>query len=288
MRFSILCVLAVVVSATLAGAQAGVPRPTLADVLARAAKAADAYADPSRVIYCDERYKPVRYRQKYNLERVEQEMLEAQRWDAEIAIAATPTLEHLGFPWWEFRDIVSLNGQPQHGGASRLGGLLESPAESLILEFNGMKGRPDAFGSPPYERTVMIPRIAALYLHAASQARYTFKDSTRFLDETVRKLTFKARKKPTLLESPVGLLHMPTSGTLWVDRQTGALHKAYLRVEDVGGRRRNDWMTITYGADGATGLWLPVSMEHQAEGYDVTVEGTAEYKNCRVVPRTPR
>jgi hypothetical protein len=268
--------------------------PTLDQILARAAKAATTFADPTRVIVCEESYQPIRYKDRgsaamdgVGLNRL---MLEAESWTAEFAIAATPTLEHLGFPWWELRHIVTIDGKPQPAEIPGLLRLVTEPAESLLSAFSGMKGRPEASGPGPYERAVMMPRVAALYLLPASQARFKFKDSTRYPDETIRKLTFKAKKKPTLLESPVGLLIMPTSGTMWVDQTTGTVQKAFLRVENFSGRRRNDWMTITYGADGQTGLWLPVSMEHQTEDLSryETIEGKAEYTNCRAVPRTPR
>jgi len=267
--------------------------PTVDQILARAAKAATAFADPTRVIFCEESYKPVRYKYK-GVGEVEgiadRRMLDAHPWAAEFAIAATPTLEHLGFSWWELRQVVTLDGRPEPAAIPGLISLVTEPAESLLSAFNGMKGRPEASGSGPYERAVMMPRVAALYLLPANQARFEFKDSSRYPDETVRKLTFKAKKKPTLLESPVGLLIMPTSGTMWVDQTAGTVQKAFLRVESFSGRRRNDWMTITYGADGPTGLWLPVSMENQTEDtsrYE-TIEGKAEYTNCRAVPRTPR
>jgi hypothetical protein len=195
----------------------------------------------------------------------------------------------LGFPWWEFRDIRTVSGKPRPSEASSgLDALLAESAESHIGRFDGLKGRPETTGTGPYGLAVMMPRVAALYLHAVNQGRFTFKDATRYLDETTRKLDFKARTKPTLLESPVGLLIMPTSGSLWVDRTTGTVRKAFVRVERFDKRRRSDWMLITYGADDPTGLWLPVSMDHQTEGDGPTVEGHAEYRNCRAVPRTAK
>jgi len=278
----------------IAGAPAGAQAPTLTDVLARAAKAAAAFADPSRVIFCEESYKPVRYKDTLvagDGVMVNRRMLEAESWTAEMAVAPTPDLEAVGFPWWEFRDTRTVSGKPQPSEAPPgLDALLAEPAESLTVRFDGMKGRPETAGPGPYARAVMMPRVAALYLQPANQARFEFKDSTRYSDETVRKLTFKAKEKPTLLESPVGLLIMPTSGTIWIDQTTGTVRKALLRVEQFDKRRRSDWMLITYGVEGATGLWLPVSMEHQTENtspYE-KIEGKAEYTNCRTVPRTPR
>jgi hypothetical protein len=63
-----------------------------------------------------------------------------------------------------------------------------------------------------------------------------------------------------------------------------------LKFADAPNQRGFNWMSLTYGADRATGRWLPVSMEHQLAdpGSNETIEGKAEYKNCRAVPRTAR
>ena len=232
---ALIIIAATLTGSRISGAPAGPAQPTLADILARAAKAAATFADPSRVIFCEESYEPIRYKDTLSAGdgvMVNRRMLEAESWTAEMAIAPTPDLEAQGFPWWEFRDIRTVSGKPQPSEAPPgLDALLAEPADSLIGRFDGLKGRPEVTGTGPYERAVMVPRIAAIYLHAVNQARFDFKDTTRYRDEPVRKLDFKAKKKPTLLESPVGLLIMPTSGTLWVDRATATVRKAMLRVE---------------------------------------------------------
>ena len=253
----------IIAAATLTGSGiAGAPtvaqEPTLADVLARAATAAATYVDAARVIYCAEHYKPVRYRLKQNMEgQFEQVKLGSQPWVAAFAIAASPELEALGFD--------GNSGTEVQGAQARLG---------------------------PFGRSVLLPRVLALFLHAVNQPRFVFEmGGTRTKKGvTLREVRFETKQGWTSLESPLGRVTMPASGSIWIDQVTGSVHSSRLKFADSASKARFDWMSVTFGADRATGLRLPVSMEHQTGdtwSYE-TIEGKAEYKNCRAVPRTPR
>jgi hypothetical protein len=93
------------------GQGASAQQPTLPDVLALAAKYVDALADPTRVLYCEERYKHTFIKFIVNLagsgERIPQG---GHEWVAEMAVVATPDDVKNGYPWLEFRDIVTLDG----------------------------------------------------------------------------------------------------------------------------------------------------------------------------------
>jgi len=263
MKTSILCVLLLVVGVgpaggPVGGAPAGDAAPAIADVLARAAKAAAAYVDASRVIYCEEHYTPVRYRQKQNMEGTfEREKLEAPPWVAAFALAAKPELEALGFDGNSGTDVQ--NAQVRLG---------------------------------PFGRSVLLPRVVALFLHAVNQPRFRFDmGGTRTKDRvTLREIRFETKQEWAALESPLGRVTMPASGSFWIDQATGSVHSSMLKFADSATKAKSDWMSVSFRANRAAGLWLPASMEHQTKdtwSYE-TIEGRAEYKNCRVVPRTSR
>jgi hypothetical protein len=262
MNRQFLCVLLLVAAfgagARILGAPASPQEPTLADVLARAAKAAAAYVDATRIIYCDEHYKPVRYRLKQNMEgQFERVKLDTRPWVAAFAIAASPELEALGFD--------GNSGTKAQDAQAQLG---------------------------PFGRSVLLPRVAALFLHAVNQPRFQFEmGGTRARKGvTLREVRFETKQGWTSLESPLGRVTMPVSGSFWIDQVTGSVHSSRLKFADSASKVRFDWMSITFDANRATGLWLPVSMEHQTGdtwSYE-TIEGKANYRNCRAVPRTRR
>ena len=232
--------------------------PTLDQILARAATAAAAYVDATRVIYCEEHYKPVRYRLKQNMEgSFERVKLDVKPWVAAFAIAASPELEALGFD--------GKSGTEVQDAQARLG---------------------------PFGRSVLLPRVVSLFLHAVNQPRFLFEmGGTRMKKGvTLREVRFETKQGWTSLESPLGRVTMPASGSFWIDQVTGSVHSSRLKFADSDSKARFDWMSVTFGADRATGLRLPVSMEHQTGdtwSYE-TIEGKAEYTNCRAAPRTPR
>ena len=57
-----------------------------------------------------------------------------RRWVAEKVVLATPADEKAGFPWLEFRDIVSLDKKPARDGVSRLPKLLIEPKVPNLTE----------------------------------------------------------------------------------------------------------------------------------------------------------
>jgi hypothetical protein len=76
---------------------------SLSDVLARAAEYVTAFADPSRVILCEERYEHTFVRLMINMAgSVERLPQGSHNWVAEMATVATPDDEKSGFPWLEF------------------------------------------------------------------------------------------------------------------------------------------------------------------------------------------
>jgi hypothetical protein len=240
---------------TIPGTPATAKEPTLSAVLARAATAAAAFTDSPRVIYCEERYEPVRYRLKQNMDgQFEREMLKARPWVAEFSLASRPELGALGF------DATQGNAR-----------------QDLLA----------ALG--PYGRQALLPRVAALFLHAVNQPRFVFElgGTRKARGATLQEVRFETRQGSVNLASPVGVLNMPTSGSFWIDQAAGSVHASMFKFADSVYRGRSDWMSIEYGPEPVTKLWLPVSMEHVAadSGSYETLEGKAEYKNCRVVPR---
>ena len=88
-----------------------------------------AFADPSRALVCEESYEHTYYRRMMNTEGRSERLPEVtRRWVAEKVVLATPAEEKAGFPWVEFRDIITLDWKPVRDGVSRLPKLLIEPS----------------------------------------------------------------------------------------------------------------------------------------------------------------
>ncbi len=150
-------------------------QPTLEDVLAKAAQYVTAFTDPSRALVCEEAYEHTYYRRMLNTaggsERLPQN---TRRWVAEKVVLATPAEENAGFPWLEFRDIVSLDRKPARDGVSRLPKLLIEPKDPDVDAAMSITRESAGLQTGRLERMAVLPRLPAIFLHAVNQPRFAF------------------------------------------------------------------------------------------------------------------
>jgi len=269
----------------------------MADVLARAAARAAGLADSTRVVTCEERY--VQKRSKLRAivgyegsgpvgsrSDVTPASLDSREWIAELALLGTPSNEPFGFPWMEFRDVVSVNSKPVGGGVSRLKVLQTDPSDAAGLkavEYSGEAGR-HVFGR--LVRAVDLPRAAFVILHASNQPRFEFKKGGEKVIGGVRawEIKFKEKTKPTMIRASGGKDSI-SSGSFWVDPETGNVVMSLLKSPDSSDFY--DEQTVTYREAPGTGLWLPAELRERVVDDEAgfRVEATATYTNWKVVPR---
>jgi len=262
--------------------------PTLDDVLAKAAAATNQFTDPSRVIVCEERYKQTFSKLIYNTSgRVETKEISSRELVAELAFVDTPSETPKGFPWMEFRDVIMVDKKPVRDGVSRLGILSSAQlADAITKAWDYTK---DAmgfqFGEMP--RTAVLPRAAMLFLHGANQARFEFKKAGTkgFKNVKTWELKYQEKGSPTIMTGNFGEKNARVKGSLWVDPVSGRVYAATISSEDEP--KLKDDMSLTFGEDKVSGLWVPVEMKHKTEigTSEEMVNGEATYKNCRAVPR---
>jgi hypothetical protein len=277
------------------------PAPTLAEVLARAADRATALADTDRILACEERY-----RQKFDRVRavvaqdgvmghantvgtrneVTAEAVDKREWLAEFAILATPANEDAGFPWMEFRDVVSVDDKPVRAGAPLLKTLQDdlSPAASARAVDVSRSAATLVFGR--FIRGVDIPRAAVMILHPVNQPRFEFRKGGERNIDGVRtwEIKFKENRKPTIIRAS-GDKDAVSTGSFWIDPATGNVRVSLLKSPDSS--TVYDEQTVTYREDPATGLWLPAELKERVVDDDagLRLEATATFSNWRVVPR---
>ena len=262
-------------------------QPTLEDLLAKAAQYVTAFTDPSRALVCEEAYEHTYYRRMMNSaggsERVPQN---TRRWVAEKIVLATPAEDKDGFPWTEFRDIVSLDKKPSRDGVSRLPKLLVEPKIPDITAATAITRETTNTQTGRLDRMVLLPRLPAVFLHAANQPRFTFtKGGGRtLLGVKTIEVKFQEKGAPTIIKTSLGN-DAPCSGSLWIDPATGAVLASFLKNGDSSALY--DELTTTYALDQATSLWLPVSLvEKMYDSEDEKeIDGKGTFKGWRFAPR---
>jgi hypothetical protein len=262
-------------------------QPTLEDLLAKAAQYVTAFTDPSRALVCEEAYEHTYFRRMMNIgggsERVPQN---TGRWVAEKAILATPSEEKSGFPWLEFRDIVSLDRKPVRDGVSRLSKLLVEPTIPNLTEALQITKDSSSSQTGRLERMVLLPRLSSVFLHATNQPRFTFKKGGGRTIKGVKtvEVQFQEKGSPTILRTSNGQ-DAPSNGSFWIDPATGAVVSSFLKNGDSSALY--DELTITCALDPATNLWLPVSLvERMYDAEDEKeIDGKGTFKNWRFAPR---
>ena len=209
-------------------------QPTLEDVLAKAAQYVTAFADPSRALVCEEAYEHTYYRRMMNTgggsERVPQN---TRRWVAEKVVLATPADEKAGFPWVEFRDIVSLDKKPARDGVSRLPKLLIEPkvpdlAEAMtdhagVDQLADRAARSDGAAAAAARRLPARRQPAALHVHEGRQAHDPGREDVE--------VKFQEKGAPTIVKTSLGQ-DAPSSGSFWIDPATGAVLGSFLKNGD--------------------------------------------------------
>ena len=259
----------------------------LEDVLAKAAQYVAAFTDPSRVLVCEESYEHTYIRLMVNTAGGSERLPQGgSKWVAEKIVLATPDEAKAGLPWIEFRDVVSLNGKPARDGVSRLPKLLIEPkvpdtAEALKITRESANSQTGRLG-----RMVLLPRLAAVFLHAANQPRFVFKKGG---DRTIKgvktwEVRFQEKSAPTIIKAASGQ-DAPSSGSLWIDPATGAVLSSFLKNGDSSALF--DELTVTFALDQVTGLWLPASLMEKMHDSDdeKEIDGKGTFKNWRFVPR---
>jgi len=262
-------------------------QPTLEDVLAKAAQYVTAFTDPSRALVCEEAYEHTYYRRMMNTgggsERTPQN---TRRWVAEKVVLATPVDEKAGFPWIEFRDIVSLDRKPARDGVSRLPALLIEPKVPDVVAAMTITRESANTQTGRLDRMVLLPRLPAVFLHAANQPRFTFTKGGGRTIQGVKTMEVKFQEKgaPTIIRTSLGQ-DAPSSGSLWIDPATGAVLGSFLKNGDSSALY--DELTTTYALDQATSLWLPVSLvERMYDSQDEKeIDGKGTFKGWRFAPR---
>jgi hypothetical protein len=269
----------------------GARQPALADLLVKAGERASALADTTRVLVCEERYKQTLEKERQSAGSVQSgprefNSLDQREWIAALTLAATPNSTGLGYPWMEFRDVLSVNGKVQGSGVSRLDPLTNDTTGRAVVQAIKISQSSAAFMFGRLERAIELPRAATLFLHPENQPRFEFKMAGKKKVDGVQavEIRFEEKRKPTIVRGS-GDRDAVTKGSLWIDPLKGNLLMSVFKNAD--SPEVYDEITVMYRVVPEVGLALPSEMSERIIDEEVAtrVLATATFSNWHAVAK---
>ena len=187
-----------------------------------------------------------------------------------------------GAGWMPFRDVFELNAVKVRDREDRLAKLFLSNDASRFDQADRIMAESTRHNLGSVSRTINIPTLAMMFLHARVRERFTFVSSgeeqlgTGVLTERV---SFRETARPTLIKTTRGR-DLPLDGQLWVDPATGAIVKTILNAADTSLRVG---ITVTFRRDDAVAIWVPAQMDefYKEQNSSNEIFATATYTNVR-------
>ncbi|HEY2432336.1 MAG TPA: hypothetical protein VGI12_06645 [Vicinamibacterales bacterium] len=160
-----------------------------------------------------------------------------------------------------FRDVVALDRAPIRPKDDRLMALFQSPTTTSRSSAHEMTESAVAQYLDPNLHALDQAMLALDFLRPENQERSTYKvEGLKNLKGTqVAVLRFTEKKGQPLVQTPE---KTPANGRLWIDPTDGTVRQTELML---AGDTYNQKVTVTYAANPATSLWLPVEMYIQSE-----------------------
>jgi hypothetical protein len=266
-------------------------RPSLNDVLRRAAEYLAAYQKQLSEITAEETYvqdvvplRPVRALEAPARRTLRSDLLLVKPRGADRYV--------------EYRDVFEVDGKPVRDRQERLARLLRDPSASSSRQIQRIIGESARYNIGDIVRNINTPMLPLMFLDAAFQPRFAFKRQARprpvltpgagaGIDETavfrvsteMWAIEFRERRRPTIIRTPNGEA-IPTRGRLWVNPDTGAVLISELAVDGDG---VDATITTSYQSEPLMGFLVPVEMRETYKAAGERITGTATYGRFRPI-----
>ena len=214
-----------------------------------------------------------------------------RKWQAEMAMVRTPESAASGYPWMEFRDVVSVDGRPLADRQNRLSRLFLEQAGWSLEKARQIAEEGSRFNIGSIKRNVNTPAVPLLVLHPVNRTRFAFaKAGTDVVDrKSAWKVDYQERLAPTLISA--GDAQCPARGTFWIDPANGNVMRAVLECADSALPDVVNTITVSYRLDERFGIQVPTEMlEHPESNSNkvsygqpgkLWVEGKCTFSNFR-------
>ena len=190
-------------------------------------------------------------------------------------------------PWLGYREVRSVNGRAVTRQGPSLIETLARPGrdnERLAMEIAWASAHYN-LGAP---RTINMPGLPLELMHPRNRSHFTFRlgRARRVGRFSTIAVTFVEQGSPSLVRSPDNRRDMTSSGTLWIEPETGRLIKAEVRIRDRvpaprGAATSEGTLIVEFGEHPDLMLLVPTAMTEHFLISGGTGEGRAKYSNYR-------
>lgn len=188
-------------------------------------------------------------------------------------------VRHAGGVWQPFRDVFEVDHLPTRDRSARLAKLFLDPKVDADSDerVRAIADESARYNVGQARRTINNPVFALMFLQSGSghHCRFAPRGSDRKKGVNLRVVEFVEDKSPTLITGETGR-DMPASGRFWIERETGRVVKAEVRVDGDEIKAR---LTTSFRRDAPLGIDVPSEMTEDYEFPGGIVAGTATYSH---------
>ena len=184
--------------------------------------------------------------------------------------------------WLGVREVLEVDGEPVTVDRERLQALLEDTTRPLASRVRALADLQAKYNLGEVYRTINVPTLPLEFLLPDRQPRFHFKHAgqTVFHDRPVWIVSFNERDRPTIIRTPQGQ-DIPSSGSFWIDGDTGAVLRSELRTGEIPGRPLRTIILVSYSHNARFDMLLPDDMNELYLTGRTHIEGHAVYSNYR-------
>jgi hypothetical protein len=183
--------------------------------------------------------------------------------------------------WFQFRDVLEVDGQAVRGRDERILRLFLDPAPTALREAARLAAESTRHSLADVG-SLNHPLIVMAFLQQRYRDRFRFSRGrqARELGPDVWLVNFEERDRPTILRSGRDNTDLPASGRFWVEEGTGQIHRTELLLSV----NRSAFLTqveTRFAFDETLGAMVPVEMrDWHPLGLD-ELQGVATYGRFR-------
>jgi hypothetical protein len=162
--------------------------------------------------------------------------------------------------------------------------MLDDSPQGILKRIAALQEENVAYNIGLINRTFNVPTFALRVARKAEASRFVFekRGTARINGVQTWELGFREQREPTLVHSSGGEPLM-SSGTLWIEPDTGRIMKTELHVENrLSKPAATARIVVTYAENKKLGFMVPTQMdEHYETSEYATVDAFATYSNFR-------
>jgi VWFA-related protein len=181
--------------------------------------------------------------------------------------------------WQAFRDVFEVDGVAVRDRADRLTRLFEDGAADSLDQASRIARESARYNIGAADRTINSPVVALLFLQADQQPRFAFSRGERAgaFSDRVDVIAFQETERPTIIRT-VQDADRPSSGRIWIERDTGAVLQTELMLTGAG---ISVTFTTMFRQDQRAGVAVPYRLEEAYVLASGRLAGVATYDEFR-------